>query len=647
MATNPPATEAPTKRDPLRLTTRMLIAAGLAVVLVLSLVFSWTTRGAMGNLAFLHGQGADGEPNIVDVNPWLTAQALAPLAVSTEEIDLAREAERLADHEVDQAFAQALRQAALLAPLRKGQSPELVQKVNRLRQTVKADQTHVDSLTQAQAGKATSAGDDLDVAKAQLGLDSDELGDAQQDLARAGGDESTKIQQELAAHEAKMHKFDAASEDDGQLAVLGASRYGTLLGRLNAWNAERARARLIEQAMHQAQTDAAALLAKHNQIEGKAVVPEVVAPAPAPIAASSNSAAPAGQAVAQPAVPDKEAELARLHLLAAKPELLSILDDRIQTEKQLAATYDRWQSQLALQHRIMLHLLLQSLSLISFILLAVMVCIAGVRQWMRQPALDRRRRQTLQTILELGIGLFGALLVLLAVFGPPSQVPTILGFATAGLTVVFQNFILAFFGWFVLMGRNGIRVGDWVEINGVGGEVIEIGLFRTAMLETGNWTDKGHPTGRRVTFINNFAITGQYFNFSTTGQWMWDEIKVNVPPTEDAYATIEAIHAAVLKETEKDARLAEEEWKRATRQQGVGQFSAEPAVDLRPATSGIDIIVRYVTRAGDRFDMRNRLYQSVLDLMHKSPQAAPAALPAATTDATPVTAAVGDSPGKA
>ena len=79
------------------------------------------------------------------------------------------------------------------------------------------------------------------------------------------------------------------------------------------------------------------------------------------------------------------------------------------------------------------------------------------------------------------------------------------------------------------MGKNGIRVGDWVEINGVGGEVVEIGLFRTAMLETGNWTDKGHPTGRRVTFINSFAIKGQYFNFSTTGQWMWDEIEVTFP----------------------------------------------------------------------------------------------------------------------
>jgi small-conductance mechanosensitive channel len=89
------------------------------------------------------------------------------------------------------------------------------------------------------------------------------------------------------------------------------------------------------------------------------------------------------------------------------------------------------------------------------------------------------------------------------------------------------------------MGKNGIRVGDWVEINGVGGEVVETGVFRTTMLETGNWTDEGHPTGRRVSLMNSFAVRGQSFNFSTTGQWMWDEIRLTILPAEDAYRTIE------------------------------------------------------------------------------------------------------------
>jgi small-conductance mechanosensitive channel len=209
----------------------------------------------------------------------------------------------------------------------------------------------------------------------------------------------------------------------------------------------------------------------------------------------------------------------------------------------------------------------------------------------------------------------GLMLVLLVVFGSPNQMPTILGLATAGLTVVFQDFILAFFGWFVLMGKNGIRPGDWVEINGVGGEVVEVGLFRTSLLETGNWTANGHPTGRRVSFINSFAIRGQYFNFSTAGQWMWDEIKVSLPSGAQAYPLIEKIHAAVEKATEADVKRAEEEWKRAAHQEGMAQFSATPSVDVRPAGAGIDAVVRYVTRAGVRLETRNKLFGMVVDLM--------------------------------
>ena len=67
------------------------------------------------------------------------------------------------------------------------------------------------------------------------------------------------------------------------------------------------------------------------------------------------------------------------------------------------------------------------------------------------------------------------MLILLVIFGTPRETPTILGLATAALTIALQDFIIAFLGWFVLIGKNGIHVGDWVEINGVGGEVIEVG----------------------------------------------------------------------------------------------------------------------------------------------------------------------------
>jgi small-conductance mechanosensitive channel len=178
------------------------------------------------------------------------------------------------------------------------------------------------------------------------------------------------------------------------------------------------------------------------------------------------------------------------------------------------------------------------------------------------------------------------------------------------------------------MGKNGARVGDWVEINGVGGEVVEVGFLRTTLLETGNWTDKGHPIGRRVTFMNSFAIKGQYFNFSTTGQWMWDEILFSIPATGDVYAVIERIYQAVARETQQEAQQAEEEWKHVTRKNELSRFTADPAVSLRPSPYGIEIVVRYVTRASARFEVRNRLYQCVIGLLQKPVASPPGPSPA-------------------
>src|SRR5579871_834920 len=88
-----------------------------AVVLVVCLVASYLTRGAMATLPFLKarraGTSLGATAGLVDQKPWQTIQALAPLAMSGEEKRYAHDAERLADHEVDQAFAQALRQASM------------------------------------------------------------------------------------------------------------------------------------------------------------------------------------------------------------------------------------------------------------------------------------------------------------------------------------------------------------------------------------------------------------------------------------------------------------------------------------------------------------------------------------------------------
>jgi hypothetical protein len=71
----------------------------------------------------------------------------------------------------------------------------------------------------------------------------------------------------------------------------------------------------------------------------------------------------------------------------------------------------------------------------------------------------------------------------------------------------------------------------------------------------------------------------------------------------------------VVKATESDAEMAEEAWKRVTHEKGLPQFSATPSVDIRPAGEGVDIVVRYVTRAAARLETSNRLFGTVVELM--------------------------------
>jgi small-conductance mechanosensitive channel len=577
---------------------------------VLCLAGSFMTRGVMEHLPFLHGQKESWAETIVprgivDQRPWQTAATLTELAESAEEREFAREAERLADHEVNQAFSQSLRQAGLAVRQMTGPVLTLQQRVNELQKTVAEDRARVEALS-AKAGTGGGIGatqNDLDVAKAQLGLDENELSDSQEDLARESGDQRIKLQQELSAREAAMKKYETqASEDNGQTAVVAAEGFKTLAGQISAWWAQRSRRQLIDQAEQLAKADVAALTADHTNMEAEAKK-----------TADDMQLKLVGESSA-----GKVDELQRM---AEQRNILSIVSDRLGAQQQLAALYVRWGKQVELQHKIVMHLMFRSLTLIAAIIL--MTILAG---WLLQLILermsrDRRQRATLRSILNLGTQVIGLLLVLLVIFGTPAQMPTILGLATAGLTVVFQDFILAFCGWFVLMGRNGIKVGDWVEIDGVGGEVVEVGVFRTWLLETGNWTANGHPTGRRVSFLNGFAIRGKYFNFSTSGQWMWDEINVNIPPGVRSYPLIEKIREATIHATQADAKMAEEEWKRVTHEEGLPQFSATPSVDMRPGGSGVDIVVRYFTRGGVRLETRNRLFGTVVELMRQEREA--------------------------
>jgi small-conductance mechanosensitive channel len=580
---------------------RVVIVLILLMVLAVTLAGAFMTSGVMSYLPFLQPRTGDWKGayvarGVVDQRPWQTAATLAALAQSSEERELARDAERLADHEIDQAFSQSLRQASLEKPNPSGKTLALQQRVTELQETIKNDEARIASLSagaRTKPGGAISNASDLEIAKAQLGLDQNELADSIEDFARESGDQRVQLQQELATRQAAMKLYqDSASKDDGQTAVVAAEQYKTFAQQLSTWRSLRKRKELIAQAGQLAAADAAALTGDQARLKAAAVG------AGDKVIGESSSG-----------------RIERLQQLSAQQNIQSILNDRLGAQQQLVALYGRWGEQVEIQRKIVVHLILRSVALIAAICILVMLAGWALQLTLEKMIHDARQKQTLKTVLNLGTQLVGLSLILLTIFGVPQQMPTILGLATAGLTVVFQDFILAFCGWFVLMGPNGVRVRDWVEIDGVGGEVVHLGLFRTWLLETGNWTANGHPTGRRVSFLNGYAIRGKYFNFSTVGQWMWDEIKVSVPSGTDIHPFIKGIYEATVKITEADAKMAETEWKRVTHEEGSPQFSAMPSVNVRPAGAGLDIVIRYITRAGVRVETRNNLFAMIVDMM--------------------------------
>src|SRR5205085_2319575 len=136
----------------------------------------------------------------------------------------------------------------------------------------------------------------------------------------------------------------------------------------------------------QAQSEGTVLAAQHNRLERQANTAD---------SASTGSSYQTDGNIATGPASVKAAKLATLENRTAQSQLLSIYDDRIQSQQQLAAVYGKWSAQVLLQHRTVLHLLLGSLALIAFILICVLLFDAFVRHFVDRSTLERRRMQTL------------------------------------------------------------------------------------------------------------------------------------------------------------------------------------------------------------------------------------------------------------
>jgi len=562
------------------------------------------------------GKAPAARRQLVDVRPLQTARRMATLAGTPEEQAFAHEAEKVGDHEVDLAFFDALRRVQETPPKLSPEAKTIAERKAKAEKAINDDQDKIKELTgKAAAASASQKGnfvDQLAVAKAQLELDQDELADASEDLEQAGGEPESKINRLGEQHEAGVQNTPAVGSavDPHERDY----RARTLLPVVQSWRALREKKSQLQGALDETRDKQQRLAQRHATLamQGRKEEQdrEQAKQLARELAQSSTGASREDSKAAS------QAALDSLKQYSGDQKMLADLGRRVQDEQDLADIYSNWIVLVETRQRAALHSMIVGALWILLALIAVYVANRIVEQLFTGMTAENKRIDTLRAVVKFGAQAVGAIVILFIIFGMPTQTTTVLGLAGAGLTVAMKDFIVAFFGWFILMGRNGIRVGDWVEINGVGGEVVEVGLLKTVLLETGNWTDSSHPTGRRVSFVNSFAIEGHFFNFTTSGQWMWDELTVLIPSGQDPYPVIDRIQKLVELETATNAGKAEAEWQEATTKYRAKTLSALPGVNVQPTAAGIEVRIRYITRAYERHEARKRLYEAVVETMH-------------------------------
>ena len=596
--------------------TTQKLAAAILVLLLGGSIYGLLRTEPRTETPAKNGKGihaAVAEAPLVDQTPLQTAQRLAQMPTSTEELPFAQEALRIADQEMDLAFAGAVRDATEHPPVLSAEAKEIEARLQKAENALESDKVQVEQLTvadgKASGEKKDALDDQLDLARAQFELDQDEVDDAKQDLIRAGGDPQGRIQTMVEEHEAASHVSDTMKiEVRNPVAERG------FIHQFRQWSELHQKQLQLWSAKQEAAAAALSFSAKHDALAARIEAGKKEPVKPGSPATAGNSSPKPGK----PANPNRQESKALLSVTkhrASDQIALAGFDKRVDNEKQLSETYANWIDVIAAKQRSVIHSVLMGLVIVFVILLIGVSFDNWLERLLGKTSLDRRQVETLRTVTRVALQVAGVLFILLVIFGPPGQLGTFLGLAGAGLTVALKDFIVAFIGWLVLMGKDGIRLGDWVEINGVTGEVVQLGMFHTVLLETGNWTDSGHPTGRRVTFTNSFAIEGHYFNFSTSGQWLWDELQIVLPAGQDPYPIVDAIQKKVVEVTAQSARQAEQEWQGAARSRDMKALSAAPAINVKPIVGGIEIAVRYITRANERYQLRGKLNQAAVDLL--------------------------------
>jgi len=235
---------------------------------------------------------------------------------------------------------------------------------------------------------------------------------------------------------------------------------------------------------------------------------------------------------------------------------------------------------------------------------------------------DFRRRYQFLLLRRILLWFVIGITIAFALATEIGSLATFAGLITAGIAVALQNVILAVAGYFFLIGRYGVRVGDRVQISGVTGDVIDIGLVRLHLMEMGGSGNYIQPTGRVVVFSNSivFQPTASFYKQVPGTNFVWHEVSLTLAPESDIKLAESRILGAVEKVYAGYKDQIDQEYRQMQNLLNIRAASPKPVSRLRLTQGGLEVVVRYPVELDNAAEIDDRITRELLTALAESPR---------------------------
>ena len=286
-----------------------------------------------------------------------------------------------------------------------------------------------------------------------------------------------------------------------------------------------------------------------------------------------------------------------------------------------SANLERWREMVNGQIAAHLRALAVGLGGLTIIIGVLVFCAVLWRRILFRYVHDRQHRQQLLQARRVVVTVVIALVLVFDFADQFGALATILGFAAAGIALALQNVIMSMAGYLYVSGRYGIRVGDRVQISGINGDVLEIGLFKLTMLELSANANGQQPTGRVVIFPNSvvFQTTGNFFRQVPGTNFTWNELRISLAPDCD-YGLVEKRLLDIVSQVYSRYRESvQREYRNMERNLSITVELPEPMCRLQFSETAIELIVRYPVRIDSTAEIQDEVARRVIDTLRKEP----------------------------